>query len=74
MTKLFTKSVGNGDIETHAVEIMMKQLFPMNEQTSIDELLELAHFSNCKFDVYYVEKEVCGYGMVFIYYLAVDEK
>ena len=63
------------------VEEMMDGLFPEEEQSSVNGLLELSVNSGVHFDLYYLNGEVCGfsyivckYDLVFIYYLAVKEK
>lgn len=81
MAKIVEKELKYEEVAIDSVSKMMTELFPEEERSSMEELLEISRSTNSKFNVYYVANEVCGfsfvihkYGLIFVYYLAVNKQ
>lgn len=67
MAKIVEKELKYEEVAIDSVSKMMTELFPEEERSSMEELLEISRSTNSKFNVYYVyyvANEVRGFLFV----------
>ena len=80
MDNISVRSLTPTDPDIDKVKNLMYTLFPEDEQSTIEELLQINNSMECEFHAYYCSNEFLGFsfviykcGIVYLHYLAIDE-